>query len=180
MVNILSVLSLLFAFTASAAIVPSGVPQATLGSAGSVAGSTVISPSAFSGSGVNGIFAIYAGDTNAAATSSNVYPFYKNGTLYQAGANGAYCWNMVASNGTATQQFQLMHDTVTFAFNATAASLTAPKYQSGAAGKYILLTGSAGVPGPISSPYKFAANSWPGFQAGANSNYVVSMLCYEP
>lgn len=182
MVNFLIFVSLLIAGLAQAAVVPSGVPQAVLGSTASVSGSLTVTPGAFTGTGTNGLFRVYAGDSSGALTASNHYPFYKNGTAWQAGANGAYCFNMIAANGTAQQQFQLSSDTVPIAFGATNASLTAAKYQSGAAGRYVLVTnaGTSPVHTPIEGWWKFGANVYPAFQAGASTNFFISMTCFEP
>lgn len=110
----------------------------------------------------DGYFSLYAAST---LTASNVTPFYKNGVAYKV-TNGKtfvvskICWTA----GAPTARLQLLTDTVTFAPNATTASLTAPVYQGGAAGRYEFTSLSTFVYVCHSASYNFAQNTYPGIQ----------------
>jgi hypothetical protein len=128
------------------------------------------------------VFSILAGNFASALTSGNVYPFYKNGALYQVtSGKTAYCFNGVAVNGsTGGANMQLVTDTVTFAFNATTASLTSPVYYAGAAGRTnITTTVSTYVPGSIPGIFTFPSLKWPGFQANNAQGQTLQFDCIE-
>lgn len=127
---------------------------------------------------VAGYFTIYASNA-ALAAIDRVYPFYKNGALYQVTGGTTFKCIKIISWGAqvAYQGYQLLTDTATFAPDATAASLTAPVYQAGASVRYPMiagnLNGASYVHKSESITYDFAASTWPGIQVGTpNNNYI--------
>lgn len=170
----------LFSQTAFCAAVPSGVPQISIDQIGTMGGKSAIPPSSLSGTGVNGIFSLTAGDGSNNLTAGNFYPFYKNGVAYQVtSGKTAYCFNITLHTSAVANAAQLVSATASFAFNA--GSITGGVHQAGAAGKYPMVNQAAstnnGAPQP--GTYQFGATTFPGIQSSASATCVVRMDCYE-
>lgn len=122
-----------------------------------------------------GYFSLFA----AGASAGNVSPFYRDGVIYQVNATNAcrVVWALFISS-TAGASAQLISATASFAINATTASLTGPKYQTGLTAYYPYTCVTANVPVSISHPYVFATSSYPGFQNSA-SGMTMMLICRE-
>jgi hypothetical protein len=127
-----------------------------------------------------GFFTIVSGGGSPA--SGKVWPFRKNGALYQV-TNGktfvttkVVCWTSSSSG-----YFQLMSATATFANDATTGSLTGPVYQSGAADRYqhITQSGTALVPQHAGVIHSFSGDSYPGVQFNSFGVTVVWVIGRE-
>ena len=182
MVRVLTLLSLLFAFAAQAAVVPGGIPNIGLGSVnqsglpqngpglsvsdiGSIYGSTV----------TTGWFTLHAGGQPG---SNNFNPFYRNGVAYQV-TNGytCKCVHIVYTVNTANCSFQLVSDTTSVPNADTA--LTAGVYQYGATSVYGMRNAAADAFLSRAIQYNFTSQTYPAFQSGCNASYDISMLCKE-
>lgn len=130
------------------------------------------------------VFSIYAAAVST-LTAGNVYPFYKNGVIYQVtSGKKAYCFNFSAVDIVSSNHgIQLLSATATFANNATTGSLTGAVYQGGVAGNYVWLASSGGQTGadtPLPGTYTFGASTFPGYQwQNGTFNSSVHGLCYE-
>ena len=133
--------------------------------------------------GTTGVFSVYTATFNPSPTANGVFPFYKNGAVWQVGGSKvAHCFSMSYTGDTANVYWQLMSDTVTFADNATVASLTAPRYQGGRTQAYlhrVYSTLNKYFPAPSLYSFDSANAAFPGIQVGAAGGVMVSMSCYE-
>jgi len=179
MKKVVSLLALFLSYPAWAINAPTVPGQAIIGvnPRSTVAADSFLPPAMLQGAG--GIFTIVAGDTSNSLTSTNYYPFYKNGVAYQVTAGKtAVCFDKTAESGVANAQFQLVSATASFAFNA--ASLTGGVYQASAAGKggeIVACSASTwcGLPGS----YQFAASTYPGIQSLVAQTLSMKMDCQE-
>lgn len=134
-------------------------------------------------SGVGAIFSVYAVTFNPSPSANNVFPFYKNGAIWQVtGGKVAHCSSINYTVDTVNSYWQLMSDTVTFTDNATVGSLTAPRYQGGRTQAYIHRQfQTADSFAPTGGVYSFdSANAaFPGIQVGAAAGFRIIMSCYE-
>lgn len=171
-------LAVCFVFAANSfgSYLPGASNQISLG--GGETTSTLVLPE----SNPDGYFTLYASNA-ALAAINNVYPFYKNGALYQVTAGKTFKAVQICSWGLAitANPYQLMSATVTFAPDATAASLTGPVYQAGATARYPLLSGNLNGASQDwkcqSATYNFTTATWPGIQVGSpNTNYIGVMV----
>ena len=180
MVNLGIILALLFSFTASA-IEPSGVPSVQIGGYMSqVASMPNIQGNVFDSLTSTKTFTLWAG--TLACSGNDVYPFRKNGDLYQVtSGKTARCSSIRYRVGSASGGFQLLSATATFANGATTASLTSPKYQFGAANNYGMSgPSSANAPTVEHLQYTFGSATWPGVQCADNTQlYQVYLVCNE-
>lgn len=176
MERFLSLFYLIFSLSAHGAV-PASTPSIGIGATGALSAPPSNVPLSNPSDSAYAVFSIYAGD-NSALTAGNFYPFYKNGSQYRVSSGvKAYCFNNQAFSSGATNTFQLVSSLTFYAFNA--GSLTAGGYQSGAAAKYIMITGSISVPTTVPGIYTFDALSYPGIQPGANAGYTIRLDCYE-
>lgn len=178
MERILVLLGIIFSFNSFGAV-PGGVPQIGLGAIGSTTSPTAnVDIGNFAGgAGKFSVFSLYAGGVSL--TANNFYPFYKNGVAYQVTAGKvAYCFNHTGNSGTASQYYQLISATASFAANAS--SITGGVFQCGATITSCNTTpSSAFIYGAIPGTYQFAASTFAGFQAFNSANFQVHLDCYE-
>lgn len=166
--------ALLFSLSASAAVQTGGVPSVTLGGYGAVQGGNIIPGSD------TGTFMLYAQSDSSVA--GHLYPFYKNANLYQVTTGTTcLCSSLKWLESSTADKMQLMSDTATFANDALTGSLTAGKYQSGAAAKYLFVSQTAGNVWNVEQiRYSFTSLTWPGAQTSVNSgNFMVQLSCRE-
>jgi hypothetical protein len=170
MVSLLSFLSLLFAFTAQAGVVPSGVPSLGLGGA-STSGSAVMPNLVIPEANTQGYFTIYC----AFVPGSNGYvaPFYKNGALYQVTTGKTFKVVAIMFMGDASGVgTQLLSSASTFATDSAVAGLTTPLYQGGTSGKYVHRTATANVYNTYYVSHDFTSLTWPGCQGSSTGNSI--------
>lgn len=184
MVHLVTILSLLFSFSAWA-VAPSGAPVITLGGVyinnttqnGGIGGGIVV-PS-------NDItwFTVYAGTLSNGGTNV-YYPFRKHGVLWQVTTGTkAYCKSITVRVSSATGGYQLVSATATFADATAAGTLTGAVHQCGssAAGcRSGHITANTEV--TKQEVYVFdgsAATVWPGAQFfDASQVYQISLTCF--
>jgi hypothetical protein len=125
-----------------------------------------------------GYFTIYA---NAPATAAHVSPFIKNGALYQVTVAKTFtAVKECGWSGTASNTFQLMSDTATFAADAAIGTLAAPVWQAGAAQQYPMVnSGTASTWLCNSLTYDFVGSTWPGVENVASSTGGYFLVGYE-
>ena len=176
MVHFLSVLSLIFAFTAHSAVVPSGVPSIGLGAASTNTANSAVSLDQLSSS-TRQVFSLYAAGN---ATAGNFYPLYKNGTAYQVtAAKTAYCFNMNPSAATGAIRFQVVSDTAAITFDQSTA-LTSGSFMGGATARYPLRN-STTANGKQQAPGVFAigASRYAAVQVSFSDIFEFTMDCFE-
>lgn len=162
---------------ASFAATPGNAPILTIAAPGQQTQALSIPLSCLSTGGCpTQVFSLYVGGFSM--TGSAVYPFWKNGALYQVtSGKSAYCVNGTAAASTGSLSYQLVSSTATFA---NAGSLTGGVYQAGASANDVDLVGAnANVPGAVPGSYVFAASTWPGIQSGGNLVFFVHLDCFE-
>ena len=178
--KLLSTLLFLVSFTAHAAL-PSAVPSVTVSASGANTAQVSISPSMLSGTGVNGIFSLYASGT---ATGGGYFLiFYKNGVAYATGSSTkAYCFDITASDNVGLSTFQMVSSQASITNNSNTA-LTSGLYMSGASGTYNLVTGpTSQVAAVVPGVYTFGDGShvtYAAIQVSGTNGYRVHMDCYE-
>ncbi len=182
MVNLVSFLALLFSFNASAAIVPSGVPSIQLGGIGSQLANSQATPGSVLVSGSDTAeFTLYAG-TLSLGGGGTVYPFKKNGVIYQVTAGKTARCSVVSHRvSSASGGWQLMSGTATFADATASGSVTGGVWQCGAAAVYCKAGHVTGNTTTVEGmQYVFGASTWPGFQGADNTQlYQISLVCHE-
>ena len=170
--------------TASFAAQPGAVPSVTVSATGANTANVSISPAMLSGTGVNGIFSLYAYVAAGGSTAGYWLVLYKNGTAYATGSSTrAYCFDITASSSGTNSTFQLISSQAAIANNNNTA-LTSGVYQGGATTTYPLATSStANTNSVIPGVYVFGNGSnatYAGIQVGSSSTgYDVHMDCYE-
>lgn len=181
MFNLIKFISVFLLPLTAAAVSPSGVPSITLGGYASQLASSPYSPGGIVvPASDTSYFTLYAGSMSG--TNTYVMPFRKNGVIYQVTA-GKTCrcdWINYRVGG-ASQGFQLMSATVTFANNADPAGLTGAVWQNGASNVYSMAGHTtANTQVTQGTQYVFAASTYPGFQQEINAQlYHVSLICRE-
>lgn len=138
-----------------------------------------IPPSSIGGTG--GYFTISAGP-GVTRSSDHVMPFRKDGVLYQVSSGKtAYCFAITIWSAVASIKYQLMSDTVTFANDALAGSLTAPVYQGGVSTNYGIIAHvtNSSIPDPYAGTYSFGSLTWPGVQQSTSDMYNLTAVCSE-
>lgn len=178
MVRVLGLFSLLFAFTAQAAIVPSGSPGLSLGGvAGSGAHISTSENNLYHATqNTGGYFMLHAGGNPGI---NNFNPFYRSGVAYQV-SNGytCVCRSITFNANTNNSTFQLVSDTAAITTNDTA--LTSGVFQYGASGQYGMRVQTADTFYTMPFQYSFTSQTYPGWQSGTTSLSATIMLwCKE-
>jgi hypothetical protein len=162
------------------AAAPAGSPVITGSAAGTNTQSVSISPPMLSGTGVNGMFSLYA--QTGAWTTNYFYPLLKNGVAYQVGASTkAYCFNFTsgAQNGS-NGPWQLV--SATAAISANSSSISGGVYQGGASQNWAQTTGNNSNQ-EVANPgfYTFGSSTYTGIQTGGSGTgpYFVHIDCFE-
>lgn len=178
MVRLLSFLSLLFAITANAGVVPSGVPSVGLGAIGATTSPVMHTTlDQLESTATRQVFSLYVGGVQSSGEYS---PLYKNGTAYQVPAGKtAHCFNFRGSSATAGSAYQIVSDTAAISFSQNTA-LTSGLFQGGASTQYILATGStANQLGAAPGIFSIAAERYAGVEFAVSESYKISMDCFE-
>jgi len=166
----------------SFAATPGAVPSVTVSASGANTANVSISPAMLSGTGVNGIFSLYAYTASSGAAYFNV--LRRNGQAYATGSTTkAYCFDITGGSSADLNKFQLVSSQSAITDN-TNTALTNGVFQGGVSGVYPILTGpSVYVPSVIPGTYVFgdgAHVTYAGIQTGDNSaQYFIHMDCYE-
>ena len=173
MVRLLGIFSLLFCFTASAAVQQGPVPQVNIGGSGNIG--AVISTGAPALTTLWG--SSYQG-TNAA------HAFYKNGVQYQV-PSGKY-FRVVAfvvnpSASCANTQWGPLYSLTAWNTGASYITLPGAVYCNSSAGSvyFCQLSGPTGTVQTLNITYDFPALSYPGYAAPTNAQCNINAIGYE-
>jgi hypothetical protein len=174
------VLSFLFACANAFAATPGNAPILTIAAPGQNTQALSVPLSSLSGTGINGVFTLFAGF--AFTSNTACYPFYKNGVQYQVTTGKvAYCFNIRAGSGNTNGGMTLMSGTATFSPGATCSGITGVVYQTGTNIPGANVFGSiANTYYVIPGSYDFSSSTFPGVIAnGTGASFFGSMDCYE-
>jgi hypothetical protein len=171
---VLSLLSLLFAFTAQAAVLPSGVPNATLAGIGGTVGPQV--PATQLGTTW---FGLDCSEINP--TTSRFFACYKNGSQYQVTSGKTLSCPIVTFSNTGTSQnFQFVSDTAAFD---NAAALTSGTYQTGSSAAYAYASSATATveKNDTNLSFQWTSERYVGVQLqnGAANSWFIHMACTE-
>ena len=178
MERILVILAFFFCLSAIGAT-PGNAPILTIAAPWQQTEAVSIPLSSLSGTGVNGVFTLYAGQN---MTSTDFYILYKNGAAYATGASTkAYCFNNYASSGSTSSTFQFVSSQT--AFSNGASSITSGTYQGGSNQVGVSTAGNtAYLPAPIPGIYVFGDGvhvTYAGVQVNASAYYSFQLQCIE-
>ena len=172
------VLISIFLSLGARAAVPGNAPILTIAASGQQTQALSIPLSSLSGTGVNGVFSLYA--WGGGATNNYFYPLYKNGTAYQVGGSTkAYCVNFSSGDTGGNHQWQLVSSTSAITIAMSALSGTA-LYEAGAASSYPHLSGATiGVPTANAGTWTFGSSTYAGVQLNGTSAFQIQLECIE-